>query len=41
MVTRIAVVADIHHGRDTLTKRGTAALGLLDGFVDGVNGGEL
>lgn len=37
MVTRIAVVADIHHGRDTSTKRGSAALGLLDGFVDGVN----
>jgi Icc protein len=40
MVTRIAVVADIHHGRDTFTKRGTAALGLLDGFIDGVNGGN-
>jgi 3',5'-cyclic-AMP phosphodiesterase len=40
MVTRIAVVADIHHGRDTVTKRGTAALGLLDGFVDTVNAGN-
>ncbi len=40
MVTRIAVVADIHHGRDTATKRGTAALGLLDRFVDGVNAGN-
>ena len=40
MRTRIAVVADIHHGRDTVTKRGTAALGLLDGFVDRVNGGS-
>lgn len=40
MVTRIAVVADIHHGRDTLTKRGTAALGLLNGFVDSVNAGN-
>ena len=38
MVTRIAVVADIHHGRDTVTKRGSAALGLLDKFVDDVNG---
>ena len=38
MVTRIAVVADIHHGRDTLTKRGTAALPLLDRFIDEVNG---
>lgn len=40
MVTRIAVVADIHHGRDTATKRGTAALGLLSRFVDGVNAGN-
>src|SRR5687767_5109180 len=38
MVTRIAVVADIHHGRDTFTKRGTAALPLLDKFVADVNG---
>ena len=40
MVTRIAVVADIHHGRDTLTKRGTAALGLLGTFVEAVNAGN-
>jgi Icc protein len=40
MVTRIAVVADIHHGRDTVTKRGSAALGLLDGFVERVNAGS-
>jgi 3',5'-cyclic-AMP phosphodiesterase len=40
MATRIAVVADIHHGRDTATKRGSAALGLLDRFVDGVNAGN-
>lgn len=39
MATRIAVVADIHHGRDTATKRGTAALGLLRRFIDAVNGG--
>lgn len=29
----LAVVADIHHGRDTFTKRGTCALPLLDSFV--------
>lgn len=40
MVTRIAVVADIHHGRDTATKRGSSALGLLERFVDGVNSGS-
>lgn len=40
MVTRIAVVTDIHHGRDTPTKRGTAALSLLDKFIDEVNGGS-
>ena len=40
MVTRIAVVADIHHGRDTITKRGTAALPLLEKFVDEVNEGS-
>ena len=37
MVTRIAVIADIHHGRDTATKRGSAALGLLDRFIATVN----
>lgn len=29
---RLAFVTDIHHGRDTATKRGTAALSLLDEF---------
>jgi len=29
---KLAVVADIHHGDDKLTKRGSAALGLLDDF---------
>ncbi|BAT59106.1 calcineurin-like phosphoesterase superfamily domain protein [Variibacter gotjawalensis] len=32
--TRIAVVADVHHGRDTPTKKGSAALPLLSRFVD-------
>jgi 3',5'-cyclic-AMP phosphodiesterase len=35
--TRIAVIADIHHGRDTLTKRGSVALSLLERFVAEVN----
>ena len=30
---RIAVVADIHHGADHFTKKGTAALGLVAGFA--------
>jgi len=30
---RLAVVADIHHGADSLTKRGTAALGLMAEFA--------
>lgn len=30
---RLAVVADIHHGADSLTKRGTTALGLLGEFA--------
>ncbi len=30
---RLAVVSDIHHGEDKLTKRGAAALGLLDDFL--------
>ncbi len=34
MPLRIAVVADIHHGRDHLTKKGTAALGLVGRFLD-------
>lgn len=41
MATRIAVIADIHHGRDTATKRGSAALGLLDRFVETVNAGNV
>ncbi|MEZ5763359.1 MAG: metallophosphoesterase [Xanthobacteraceae bacterium] len=40
MVTRIAVIADIHHGRDTATKRGSMALGLLDRFIGTVNAGN-
>jgi hypothetical protein len=31
---RLAVIADIHHGRDTFTKKGSAALPLLDQFID-------
>jgi HAD superfamily hydrolase (TIGR01450 family) len=30
---RLAIVADIHHGTDKLSKRGSAALGLLDRFL--------
>ncbi len=30
---KLAVVSDIHHGEDKLTKRGSAALGLLDDFL--------
>jgi Icc-related predicted phosphoesterase len=30
---RIAVVADIHHGADSFTKKGSAALGLMDEFA--------
>ncbi|MFV0294758.1 MAG: HAD-IIA family hydrolase [Hyphomicrobiaceae bacterium] len=30
---RIALVADIHHGEDKLTKRGSSALSLLDDFL--------
>jgi hypothetical protein len=29
---RIAIIADIHHGEDHFTKKGSAALGLLDEF---------
>lgn len=36
---RLAVVTDIHHGRDTLTKKGSQALPLLGRFVDEVNAG--
>ncbi|MGJ4931414.1 metallophosphoesterase family protein [Bradyrhizobium sp. HKCCYLS2038] len=35
--TRIAVIGDIHHGRDTPTKRGSAAMPLLSRFVAEVN----
>lgn len=31
--TRIAVVADIHHGADSMTKRGSTALGLMAEFA--------
>jgi 3',5'-cyclic-AMP phosphodiesterase len=34
---RLAIVADIHHGRDTPTKRGSAALPLLRRLVDELN----
>lgn len=34
---RLAIVTDIHHGRDTFTKRGTAALPLLRRFVEETN----
>ena len=30
---RLALVSDIHHGDDKLTKRGSAALGLLEDFL--------
>ena len=33
----LAIVTDIHHGRDTFTKRGTAALPLLTRFVGEAN----
>jgi Icc protein len=38
MPLRLAVIADIHHGPDQGTKKGAAALGLLEAFVDRVNG---
>jgi hypothetical protein len=41
MVTHLAIVADIHHGRDTLTKRGSAALALLERFIDCSNDGDI
>lgn len=31
--TRLAIVADIHHSADSLTKKGSAALPLLRDFV--------
>lgn len=33
MFVRLALVADIHHGKDTPTKRGSAALSLLESFI--------
>ena len=36
---RLAVIADIHHGRDTFTKKGSAALPLLDQFIAQANEG--
>jgi Icc protein len=30
---RIAIITDIHHGKDHQTKKGTAALGLIDKFL--------
>ena len=33
MAARLCLVADIHHGAPSLTKRGDAALSLLDGFA--------
>lgn len=36
---RIAVVADIHHGQDTLTKKGSAAIPLLRRFIADVESG--
>jgi Icc protein len=33
MTARIAIVTDIHHGKDHQTKKGTAALGLIEKFV--------
>jgi 3',5'-cyclic-AMP phosphodiesterase len=37
---RLAIVADIHHGRDSLTKKGSAALPLLDQFIAQANAGS-
>lgn len=38
-VIRLAVIADIHHGRDTFTKKGSAAMPLLDQFIAQANEG--
>ena len=35
---KLAVVSDIHHGEDKLTKRGSAALSLLDDFLEFAGG---
>ena len=37
---RLAIVADIHNGKDIFTKRGTAALPLLKRFIAEVNDGD-
>jgi hypothetical protein len=37
---RLALVADIHHGKDTFTKQGTAALPLLERFIEEANSGD-
>lgn len=37
LMTRIAIVTDIHHGAPSLTKRGDVALSLLADFVDWAN----
>jgi 3',5'-cyclic-AMP phosphodiesterase len=34
VMPRIAIVTDIHHGRDAVAKKGSHALRLLDGFAD-------
>jgi 3',5'-cyclic-AMP phosphodiesterase len=39
--TRVAVIGDIHHGRDTTTKRGSTALPLLERFVAEVDAGRV
>lgn len=38
--TRIAVIADIHHGRDTPTKKGSVALPLLRRFTADIDAGS-
>ena len=37
MTTRLAVITDIHHGRDGFSKCASQALSLFEGFVDFVN----
>ncbi len=38
---RLALVTDIHHGEDKLTKRGANALELLDSFLSFAGDWEL
>ncbi|MCP3464543.1 metallophosphoesterase [Bradyrhizobium sp. CCGUVB23] len=38
--TRLAIISDIHHGRDTLSKKGSAALPLLERFISDVDKGD-